>query len=227
MTTPDSRAGADVAPPGSPAVPGGDARACPYASAASTERGRRAFLRRLLAVALGLPATTIPAACGDDGTAGADRMGQGIPDWMMQGEGGMGGSMMRDMRVIRDLLAHHDQIQRRVDDVPGGVRTVTTSANGKIAELLQTHVGQMNQRVENGEAIRRMDPLFEEIFEHSTAIRMEVESVDGGVEVTETSGDPEVALLIRQHARSAVSEFVTDGMTRAMETTPLPEGYRE
>jgi hypothetical protein len=32
-------------------------------------------------------------------------------------------------------------------------------------------------------------------------------------------------LLIRQHAHRAVSEFVAEGMARAMEPTPLPPGY--
>jgi len=34
-----------------------------------------------------------------------------------------------------------------------------------------------------------------------------------------------VTLLIRQHARAAVSQFVADGMARAMQPTPLPDGY--
>jgi quercetin dioxygenase-like cupin family protein len=40
--------------------------------------------------------------------------------------------------------------------------------------------------------------------------------------VVETSDDPEVVALIRQHAHRAVSEFVERGMDRAHEPTPLP-----
>jgi hypothetical protein len=54
---------------------------------------------------------------------------------------------------------------------------------------------------------------------------MEVERIDGGVLVVETSVNPQVELLIRQHAHRAVSEFVAEGMSRAMEPTPLPSGY--
>ena len=36
--------------------------------------------------------------------------------------------------------------------------------------------------------------------------------------------DSQVAFLIRQHARRAVSEFVADGMDRAMRPTRLPPG---
>jgi hypothetical protein len=36
---------------------------------------------------------------------------------------------------------------------------------------------------------------------------------------------PENQLLIRQHAHRAVSEFVDQGMPRAMRPTPLPQSY--
>src|SRR4029453_11346772 len=90
-----------------------------------------------------------------------------------------------------------------------------------------THVQRMKGRIEAGRPLRRMDPLFREIFEHHGAITMTVSPIPGGVEVTETSPDPQVALLIRQHAHHAVSEFVARGMGRAMQPTPLPPGYRD
>jgi hypothetical protein len=49
----------------------------------------------------------------------------------------------------------------------------------------------------------------------------------GGVRVTETSEDPRVTALIRQHATRGVSEFVQGGFERARRTTPLPEGYED
>jgi hypothetical protein len=49
--------------------------------------------------------------------------------------------------------------------------------------------------------------------------------VQGGAQMTETSGDPQAVLLIRRHARRVVSEFVAGGMRRVMRSTPLPEGY--
>ena len=161
-----------------------------------------------------------------------DGMGDSImdgemPDWMMSDGGMMGEGMMEDMRVIHALLTNHDRISRDVDDISAGIRARTTSDDAEIGELIGTHVGQMKARVDGGEAIRHMDPLFREIFEHHDEIEMEVERVDGGVLVVETSVDPQVELLIRQHAHRAVSEFVADGMARAMEPTPLPLGYTE
>jgi hypothetical protein len=151
-------------------------------------------------------------------------MGDEMPSWMMSRE--MDAHAMRDMRVIHELLVRHAEIERRVDDIPKGIRAVTTTNDAQLASLIRTHVGQMQERIEAGKPIRAMDPLFREIFEHHQAIEMEIESVPGGVRVTETSSDPQVTLLIRQHARRAVSEFVADGMARAMRPTPLPPGYR-
>jgi len=187
---------------------------------------RRGFLRRAFALlASAPPVAALLSACGDMGE-GMDTgmMGEGMPGWMMSR--GMDAQTMRDMGVIHDLLVRHERIERRVDDVPGGIRAVTRSDDPALADRIRTHVSQMRARIEEGDPIRQMDPLFREIFEHHEAIEIEIESVRGGVRVTETSDDPQVVLLIRQHARRAVSEFVAGGMGRAMRPTPLPPGYR-
>jgi hypothetical protein len=153
-------------------------------------------------------------------------MGDQMPTWMMS-QNGMGPQMMRDMQAIHGLLLNHRKIQREVEDTPGGVQTVTRSEDPEVTELIRTHVRQMKQRLETGQAIRMMDPVFREIFKNHEKIRMHIEDIPGGVRVTEQSDDPQVVLLIRQHACRAVSEFVTGGMQRAMQPTPLPEGYSQ
>lgn len=194
---------------------------------ASLDLNPRLDRRRLLARGLALAVAAVPggsllASCG-----GGDRMmGRSMPDWMMSGQM-MGPEMMEDMRVIHDLLLSHDRIRRRVADIDDGIRARTTSEDPEIAELVQTHVSQMRDRVKEGNPIRLMDPLFREIFEHHEEVDMEVEETPGGVVVVETSADPQVELLIRQHAHRAVSEFVAEGMARAMQPTPLPPGYRQ
>ncbi|MGH3736312.1 MAG: hypothetical protein ACRDT6_11930 [Micromonosporaceae bacterium] len=185
--------------------------------------------RDLLAAALALPTVVLVSACGQEGPPMGrppmDGMSGGMPNWMMS-RGGMDRQMMRDMPVIHDLLVNHEEILRRVDDVSGGIRSQTTSRDPEIAKLIRTHVRQMRERIEAGDAIRQMDPVFREIFEHHKAVEIRIKEIDGGLEVVETSPDPQVASLIRQHARRAVSEFVASGMDRAMRSTPLPPGYR-
>jgi hypothetical protein len=189
----------------------------------TTQLDRRSLLARCLVVAVGaLPAASLLSGCGDD-----DGMMDRQPDWMMGGEQMMDPVMMEDMRVIHQLLQRHDRIRRDVANVAGGIRARTTSPDREVAELIRVHVRRMNARVEAGDPIRLMDPVFREIFEHHTEVDMDVQPMRGGVVVVETSADPQVELLIRQHARRAVSEFVAYGMARAMRPTPLPRGYRE
>ena len=188
---------------------------------------RRQALARIAAGMLIVPAAV--TGCGDPMRRPMDDgmgMSGGMPDWMMS-RGGMDRAMMRDMRVIHSLLVNHEEVVRQVENVPGGIRSRTTSDDPEIADLIRTHVRQMRRRIERGDPIRQMDPVFREIFAHHDAIEMALEEVNGGVRVIETSADRQVTLLIRQHARRAVSEFVASGMDRAMRPTPLPDGYRD
>lgn len=153
------------------------------------------------------------------GRMGQGRMGQGM------GSGRMGEGMGEDMDTIHSLLADHTAIERRVEDLPNGVETWTESDDPEVAARIRQHVRQMYARLENDQPMRRWDPLFVEIFENADAIHMEIEDTPRGVRVVETSEDPKVVALIRQHAHRAVSEFVERGMDRAHEPTPLPEGY--
>lgn len=153
------------------------------------------------------------------GNSGGGMMGGGM---MM---GGMMGGSMGDMRAIHGLLSQHDKIQRSVKDVTNGVETVTRSDDAEVTALIREHVWQMKSRIEDGRPIRQMDPLFREIFANHEHIHMQIQDVPGGVRVTETADEARIVPLVRQHARRAVSEFVSEGMSRAMRPTPLPPGY--
>lgn len=134
---------------------------------------------------------------------------------------------MREARdVFHKLLSEHKKIDRKVEDIDGGVRTVTTSDDPEIAKLIQLHVRQMAARFDAGMPVRRWDPLFAELLKHYDKVTMTIEDIPGGLRVTETSDDPQVVLLIRQHAHKGVSEFVERGFDRAHEESPLPEGYK-
>lgn len=192
---------------------------------------RRAMLQRLLALGLSAsPAAALLTGCGDDrespmnGMDGMGGAGKEMPGWMMS-RGEMDEQLAEHMAVIHDLLIGHEKIARQVKDIPGGIRSETTSDDPTVADLIRTHVQQMRSRIERGEAIRQMDPVFREIFDHHETISMDITDLANGTRVVETSSDPQVELLIRQHAHRAVSEFVDSGMSRAMRPTPLPPGY--
>lgn len=127
--------------------------------------------------------------------------------------------------VFHELLGAHERITRTIEDLPDGVRTTTTSDDPQVAALIRLHVRQMYARFGAGMPVRRWDPLFAELVARYRSIDMVYQDVPGGITVTQTSEDPQVVLLIRQHAHRAVSEFVARGFDRAGEPTPLPEGY--
>lgn len=148
-----------------------------------------------------------------------------LPTWMMTSGGTADSDLDRDMAVIQELLIHHQDIMRTVEDLSYGIRAATTSANPDVAERIRTHVRQMKTRLQQGARIRDEDPLFAEIFQYSPRIDLQIEYLSHGVRVSESSHDPLTAMLIRQHAHRAVSEFVSAGMDRAVRPTPLPAGY--
>lgn len=127
--------------------------------------------------------------------------------------------------TIHGLLDYHDAIERDVVQIDGGVETTTTSADPHVADMIRKHVRDMKQRVESGHGMRWWDPTFSEIFKHHDKIVMQIEDLDCGVRVRETSTDPDIAQLIRQHAIRGVSEFVAEGHRRALQPTPLPRNY--
>jgi hypothetical protein len=135
------------------------------------------------------------------------------------------GSMHQARDVFHELLARNEEINRKVEDIPGGIRSVTTSSDAEVAALIRLHVRQMAARLKAGMPVRRWDPLFQEIHRHADKIEIQIEDIPGGLVVTETSQDDQVVLLIRQHAHQAVSEFVKRGFDRAREESSLPEGY--
>jgi hypothetical protein len=128
------------------------------------------------------------------------------------------------MVAYRTLLENHESITRTFENIPGGIRSVTTSSDPEIAQVLRLHVGQVTDLLENGGWIRIWDPLFAEIFEHADKIETSVEKIEGGLVVIETSQNEQVALLIQAHA-AKVMEFVERGQEAYDEPTPLPDGY--
>ena len=63
----------------------------------------------------------------------------------------------------------------------------------------------MEGRLQQGQPIRMMDPLFRELWEHADQIDLKCEAVEGGVRATHTSQDPQVVLLIPASTRGSLS----------------------
>jgi len=130
-------------------------------------------------------------------------------------EDGHGNGHGADMMGIHSLFAHREQITRKVTEIPSGVRTLTETDNPSVTVQLQEHVQAMYDRLREGRPIHARDPLFAALFRNADKIDVQIEKTAKGLQVTETSTDPEVVKLIRRHS-AVVSLFVANGMPEMM-----------
>lgn len=134
-------------------------------------------------------------------------------------QGMMGGGMMGggDMGTIRQLFANHDQVHRTVKEIPGGIRAVTESDNPQISALIQSHVPSMYQRINNRQGIPMIMMSFTlpAMAQNADQYQRHFQLTPKGIVVTETSNDPEMVAVIREHARE-VDRFVAEGMPAMM-----------
>lgn len=142
-------------------------------------------------------------------------------DHMMCGDSAMDGNRMMDsdrtmggntdMQVVRQLFAYHDQIRRSVEEIPGGVQTLTESDNPEIATLIQQHVASMHQRLEDGRWFAMMSRTLPILFRNADRYQRQSQITPEGIAVTKTSDDAELANVLSEHAQE-VTQFVQSGM---------------
>ena len=153
--------------------------------------------------------------------ASPEPVGNGMMGGGMMGGDGMAemmapGNMIGPMRLGMELFARHAQIRRTVTEIPGGVHAVTESDDPTTASLIQAHVSEMYQRLDEKRAFPyMMSRSVPAMFAHSTRYRRKLEALPKGIAVTETSDDPEMVEVIRAHARE-LNGFVREGMPAMM-----------
>ena len=138
---------------------------------------------------------------------------------MMKGMGPrlMGGghdpATMAEMGDIHELFINHDRITRTVTNLPNGIRTVTESADPRIAQLLKDHVTSMGQRVETGKdpGLPIESQALRSIYRNHDKIHTTLELMATGIIVIQTSTDQDTVAALQQHA-SEVTDFVNEGM---------------
>jgi hypothetical protein len=153
-------------------------------------------------------------------------MGEGMGRGMMRGMGPgmMGGAMAggmhddafrADMGLVHEMLGGHESIQRKVTNLPNGIRTVTESDDPQVAATIKAHVASMEKRLEEGREFNLFSPTIPVLFENKDKIRTAVEQTAKGVVFTQTSDDAKVVAALQEHAVE-VSELVRDGMAAMM-----------
>lgn len=128
--------------------------------------------------------------------------------WMM--DGGMMGGNRQDMQIVHQLFANHSLIRRTVEEIPGGVRTVTESDIPQVTALIQAHVQSMHQRVDEGRWFAMMSRTLPTMFRNANRYQREFELTPKGIVVTKTSDDPNLVAVLQEHSRE-ISDYVARG----------------
>jgi len=108
-----------------------------------------------------------------------------------------------------------DPAARKMEVVPGGVRTITESDAPDLTAQLQAHVASMYAHLDQRAEVSCMSSSLPALFRDSRLYRRSLTNTAKGVAVVETSDDPRISAAIRSHA-AEVTEFVDDGMPAMM-----------
>ena len=105
-------------------------------------------------------------------------------------------------------------IDRTVENLPNGIRTVTNSTDEDVMAALVSHVVGMIDRVEDGRdpQIFIQSPTLDIFFLRGDRIATQIDVTDEGIVVVQTSDDPELVEALQVHAAE-----VTDMAERGME----------
>ena len=152
-----------------------------------------------------LASTSAPAQGRGGMGMGAGMMGMGM---------GHDSATMAQMRVIHELVVNNERITRTVTNLPDGIRTVTESADPRLAQLIKDHVVTMDQRVTKGDdpELPMESPALRAIFRGKDKIRTTTNTTATGIVVVQTSSDSAVVAALQQHA-AEVTDLVQRGMT--------------
>ena len=131
------------------------------------------------------------------------------------GDGGMMGVGSGDMRTYMEMFNRHTELNRVVEQIPGGVRTTTQSNSPDLAAKLQAHVSSMYSHVQQGAEVMCMSSSLPTLFRNSSGYRRQLIFTSTGVIAEETADDPNLTEAIRAHARE-VTGFVREGMPAMM-----------
>jgi hypothetical protein len=111
------------------------------------------------------------------------------------------------------LFRNFSSMSRTVEELPNGIRTVTLADDPEVLGALVSHVVGMIDRVDTGRdpSVFIQSPTLDILFERRATITTDILPVDGGIEVTQTSTDPEVVVALHIHA-AEVSDMAARGM---------------
>ncbi|MBS0123522.1 hypothetical protein KB874_05195 [Aestuariicoccus sp. KMU-90] len=144
---------------------------------------------------------------------------------MMHGPGGMGhdeaampglrglDATPQESAEMAVMFRHFDLIDRSVETLPDGIRTVTNARDPEVMAALVGHVTGMIARVEEGRdpQVFIQSPTLDIFFARGDRIETQIDISDAGIVVTQTSDDPELVEALHVHA-AEVTAMAERGM---------------
>jgi hypothetical protein len=121
-----------------------------------------------------------------------------------------------DMSRYTEMFNRHSEITRIVEEISGGVRTVTQSNSPDLVAQLQAHVSSMYSHLDQAAEVMCMSSSLPTLFRHANGYRRRLTFTPTGVIAEETADDPALTQAIRAHAQE-VTGFVRDGMPPMMQ----------
>ena len=118
----------------------------------------------------------------------------------------------------RTIFQQHMEIERRVTNLPNGISTFTASQNPAVRAAIVSHVSMMVTRLAEGRnpEVIIQSPTLDVLFQVHEEIETEIEVTDTGIDVIQTSSNPEVVNLLQTHA-AEVSDMSERGMAAVHE----------
>lgn len=114
---------------------------------------------------------------------------------------------------MQTLFRNFTMIEREVSNLENGIYTVTTTSDADTFNALVSHVTGMIARVEakDDPQVIIQSPTLDVFFMRGENIETEIEVIENGIAVTQTSSDQELVAALHRHA-AEVSDMVDRGM---------------
>lgn len=111
------------------------------------------------------------------------------------------------------MFRKFETLERTVENLPNGIRTVTRSTDPEVMAALTSHVTGMITRVEEGNdpGIFIQSPTLNIFFARPEGTKSTIDITDEGIAVVQTSDDPELVEALQVHA-GEVSAMADRGM---------------
>lgn len=111
------------------------------------------------------------------------------------------------------MFRNFDKIERSVENLPNGIRTVTFSKDQHVMDALVSHAVGMIDRVgqKRNPQVSIQSPTLDIFFMRGEAILSEIDITDEGLVVVQTSDDPEIVEALHTHA-AEVTAMADRGM---------------